>query len=87
MAEAAWPALVEAARFESMKGDGARLLGPMDRFAGGTDSFLYKGSNGRWRDVLTGEDLLLYDKAVASLDPALRVWLEAGRHSLVTEGG
>jgi aryl sulfotransferase len=79
VAEGSWPALVEAARFESMKGDGARLLGPMDRFAGGTDSFLYKGSNGRWRDVLTGEDLLLYEKVAAALDPGLRVWLEGGR--------
>ena len=51
----------------------------MDRFAGGTGSFLYQGSNGRWRDALTDDDLVLYDRAAASLDPALRSWLEAGR--------
>jgi aryl sulfotransferase len=79
VAEDSWPALVEAARFESMKGDAGRLLGPMDRFAGGPDTFLYKGSNGRWRDVLTGEDLRLYEKVAGSLDPGLRAWLEAGR--------
>ena len=79
VAEESWPALVEAARFETMKTDGVRLLGPMERFRGGTDSFLYKGSNDRWRDVLTDEDLQLYETAAASLDPGLRAWLEGGR--------
>jgi aryl sulfotransferase len=73
---AAWPDLVDAARFESMKRSGRLLLGPMDRFAGGPDAFLYKGSNGRWRDVLSDDDLVLYDKMAARLDPALRDWLE-----------
>jgi len=87
VAEESWPALVDAARFESMKREGARLLGPMERFAGGADTFLYKGSNGRWRDVLTDEDLRLYDKAAGSLDPGLRVWLEAGGRPPVGGGG
>ena len=87
VAEESWPALVDAARFESMKREGARLLGPMERFAGGADTFLYKGSNGRWRDVLTEEDLRLYDKAAGSLDPGLRVWLEAGGRPPVGGGG
>jgi aryl sulfotransferase len=77
--EESWPSLVEAARFQSMKRDAVRILGPMDRFAGGTDSFLYQGRNGRWRDALTDDDLALYDTAAASLDPGLRAWLEAGR--------
>ena len=77
--EAAWPALVDAARFESMKGAGPRILGPMERFAGGPATFLYRGSNGRWREALTAEDLLLYEKMVADLDPGLRAWLEGGR--------
>jgi aryl sulfotransferase len=79
VADGSWPALVDGARFESMKGDATRLLGPMDRFAGGTGTFLYKGSNGRWRDVLTEEDLRLYEKVAGSLDSSLRAWLEAGR--------
>jgi aryl sulfotransferase len=76
--EESWPALVDAAGFESMKGDGARILGPMDKFVGGTDTFLHKGSNGRWRGALTAEDLALYDAAAARLDPAVRAWLEGG---------
>jgi aryl sulfotransferase len=76
--EESWPELVEAARFTAMKADADRLLGPMDRFAGGAGGFLYKASNGRWRDVLTPEDLLLYEKAAGELDPELRTWLEGG---------
>jgi aryl sulfotransferase len=79
VAEESWPALVEAARFDAMKADGANLLGPMDRFAGGPNSFLYKGSNGRWRSALTPADLGLYDAVASDLDPALRAWLETGR--------
>lgn len=74
--EAAWPGLVDGARFETMKGQGRELLGPMDRFAGGPDAFLYKGSNGRWRQALTADDLVLYEKMAAALDPGLRAWLE-----------
>jgi aryl sulfotransferase len=81
VSEEAWPELVEAARFETMKGDAGRILGPMDRFAGGTNAFLYKGSNGRWREALTADDLALYEAAAARLDPALRAWLEGGRRS------
>ena len=48
-------------------------------FEGGVSRFLYKGTNGRWRDVLNDDDLILYDRAAASLDPGLRAWLERGR--------
>jgi len=77
--EAGWPALVDAARFETMKRSATALLGDMDRFAGGAGTFIYKGSNGRWRDVLEDSDLALYEEAAAALDPGLRAWLEGGR--------
>jgi len=51
----------------------------MERFAGGTNAFLYKGSNGRWRQALTADDLALYDAVASRLDPELRAWLEGGR--------
>ncbi len=48
-------------------------------FRGGLDSFFYKGSNGRWRDVLDEEDLLLYEQAKARvLSPDCAAWLERG---------
>jgi aryl sulfotransferase len=79
VAPSTWPDLVDAARFQSMKRDATALLGPMDRFAGGATTFIYKGSNGRWRDVLDAADLALYEQAAAGLDPGLRAWLEQGR--------
>jgi hypothetical protein len=51
----------------------------MDRFAGGPNSFLYKGTNDRWRAAMTPADLGLYDAVASRLDPALRAWLEGGR--------
>jgi hypothetical protein len=36
----------------------------------------------RWRDVLTHDDLALYENAAAGLDPTLRQWLEHGRHAV-----
>ena len=44
----------------------------------GAESFFYQGTNGRWRDVLTDDDLELYEVAVERLDPELRAWLERG---------
>jgi hypothetical protein len=38
--------------------------------------------NGRWRDALTDDDLVLYDTAAAILDPTLRRWVEHGRHAV-----
>src|SRR5215475_10674949 len=78
-----WPMLADAATFTSMKRDAA-LLGPEMGmiFEGGTDRFLYKGTNERWRDVLTTEDLSLYELAAArSLTPDLKRWLEGGGSS------
>ena len=48
---------------------------------GGADSFFYKGDSGRWRGVLTADDLALYETSASALDPALRLWLEGGRHA------
>ena len=79
--EALWPALVKAATFDQMKADGGALLSGAERtFKGGHESFLHKGTNGRWRGVLTDADLALYEnRAAAALSPGLRAWLEGGR--------
>lgn len=86
--EQKWPELVDAATFASMKRD-AQLLGPeMDMvFEGGAQRFLFKGTNDRWRDVLTAEDLELYEAAAArTLTPELKLWLEKGAASGVKPG-
>jgi aryl sulfotransferase len=81
--EAQWPAIVAAVQIEQMRKD-ATADGEDPTafiFEGGIRRFLFKGSNGRWRDVLTDDDLALYDQAAATLDPGLRRWLEGGRHA------
>jgi aryl sulfotransferase len=43
-------------------------------------TFFHKGTNGRWRDVLSAEDVALYEEtAVKVLTPVCQAWLEQGR--------
>lgn len=78
--EAHWPRIVDACRFESMKRDAEKVLGDMSfAFKGGNDTFLNKGTNGRWRDLLSEEELALYREAMArTLEPDCARWLESG---------
>jgi aryl sulfotransferase len=77
---ASWPAVVDRCTFASMKGR-ADEIGDFDRlFEGGADTFLYKGTNGRWRDVLTTEEVAAYDARVDELlPPDAAAWLRGGR--------
>ena len=73
---------VRLASFDAMKVSFKRDFDERfrQRFRGGTDAFLFKGTNGRWRAVLSDEDLVLYEEAtrrVLTLDCA--AWLERGR--------
>jgi aryl sulfotransferase len=80
--ESKWPAVVERCTFESMQARGPEIA-PFERFfEGGAKAFLFKGTNGRWRDVLTPDELASYASRVAEvLPPAAGVWLERGRHA------
>lgn len=73
--------LASAAQFDSMKAQGDGLLpGLPFVFQGGHQSFLNKGSNGRWKDVLTDDDLERFDRMSASrFTPSARAWIEGGR--------
>ena len=75
------PELVEAARFETMKSQGDELL-PQLRMAfdRGADRFLHQGLNGRWKDVLTPDDLARYDTLIRrKLSTSMAAWIEHGR--------
>ena len=73
-----WPEQVARCSFEAMK-QRAPEIGRFSMFVGGGESFLHQGTNGRWRDVLTADELALYDSAVAKfLSPELARWLEHG---------
>lgn len=41
-----------------------------------------KGTNGRWRDLLTTDEVAQYDARATQLDPVLRTWLVRGRHAV-----
>ena len=48
-------------------------------WVGGARTFLHKGVNGRWRDILTDPELQLYEQACDRvLSPDCRHWLEHG---------
>lgn len=78
--EADWPKLVAHCTFEYMKAHGdksAPLGGAM--WDGGADTFIYKGTNGRWRDLLTRTDVEAYEsRALHELGPECAHWLATG---------
>ena len=81
--EDTWPALVATVSLDAMRTEARGADDPMSMaWEGGAERFFFKGTNGRWRDVLTDDDLALYDTAAATLDPTLRQWLEHGRHAI-----
>lgn len=73
--------LATAARFETMKAQGEELLPKLrEAFDHGSERFLNKGVNGRWRDVMSEADLARYDAiARRKFSPALADWIEKGR--------
>ena len=79
-AEARWPHLLRGCSFDVMKED-ARTAKEGMSFAwkGGPETFFFKGTNGRWRDVLTRADLELYEQAMRrTLPNDCARWLENG---------
>ncbi len=77
---AAWPTILRNCTLTEMRATAARN-GSFDvGFKQGAVSFFYKGTNGRWRDILSEEELALYDQAAKrELTPDCLQWLENGR--------
>jgi len=76
-----WPHLVEACTFAAMKRNALATddAGMRTVWKDGANTFFNKGVNGRWRDVLSADDLALYDAAVKRTLPAdCARWLENG---------
>lgn len=80
--EPRWKEVVERCRFESMRARGDQI-GPFDQvFDGGVEGFIFKGTNGRWRGVLSPEELAAYDRHVAGLlAPEAAAWMAGGRRA------
>ena len=73
--------VAHAVTFATMKQNAAQLLpGAETGWKGGARTFIFKGTNGRWKDVLAQEELALYTETVAKvLKPDCVAWLEQGR--------
>lgn len=75
-----WPAILEHCSFDymrmlAMRSERAKLL-----FKEGGATFINKGTNGRWRDLLTADDIARYDAEVKrNLTSDCAEWLAAGR--------
>ena len=75
--ERAWPALVRAARFDTMRANADNLV-PDERIGllRSNERFFRSGESGQWRDLLTPADGARYDAKAAALAPAdLLEWL------------
>lgn len=74
-----WPSVLKHCGFDYMRGlaigkEGMRMI-----FKEGGASFFHKGTNGRWRDVLTASDIDHMDAIVAKhLTPDCAHWLATG---------
>jgi aryl sulfotransferase len=80
--ERAWPAIIRSCTLSEM-----RAKAPHDTlrqlFKGGAETFFYRGTNNRWKEVLSADELALYEaaaKRVPTLD--CRRWLENGKSAL-----
>ena len=76
-----WPQVVEHCTFDWMKAN-ADKVAPLGGavWEGGAATFVHKGVNGRWRDVLTVQDSLDYERlAVEKLGPDCARWLACGK--------
>ena len=75
----AWPRVVARCSIEEMR-EAHRGLEQLDHhFDGGADRFFHKGTNGRWREVLTDEQTTAYEAMVsARLADDVRGWFERG---------
>ena len=81
--EKVFPAIVEHSTFDYMKSH-AESVTPMGgmMFEGGAQTFINKGTNGRWKDVLTSADISAYERtAEHELGRDCAQWLKHGGHT------
>jgi len=77
--EELWPTLIEHCTFDYMKQNASGLGQIMGLFRGGGNDFIHKGTNGRWRDLLTAADLEKYERlAQERLTPDCAHWVATG---------
>ena len=78
--EQRWPAILEHSGFDYMKANAADVV-PLGGalWQGGAATFMNKGTNARWRDVLSPEEVARYEaRAREKLGRECAAWLETG---------
>jgi aryl sulfotransferase len=72
------PDVVERCTFTGMKRRADEIGEFESRWVGGADTFLYKGTNGRWRDVLSADELARFERCQREALPTdALAWLTA----------
>jgi aryl sulfotransferase len=76
--------VAKAVSFSALKKNATRdPSAGSDLWKGGMKTFFFKGTNGRWRGVLSQDELSTYEKKKARvLTPDCAQWLEQGRVAL-----
>ncbi len=78
--ESTWDAILDHCSFQYMKAHGTTMV-PFggDLWEGGATAFMHKGTNEKWKDVLTAEDIEQYERAAEEqLGPECAHWLATG---------
>ncbi|WP_020680772.1 sulfotransferase domain-containing protein [Marinobacterium rhizophilum] len=78
--ESKWDDILRHCSFDYMKAHATQSVPLGGAFwDGGAETFIHKGTNGRWRDVLSAEDSARYEKRAASeLESDCAHWLATG---------
>ena len=78
--EAKWPDILKHCSFDYMKANATATVPLGGAFwDGGAQTFINKGINGRWREVLNAEENAAYEKrAIAELGAPCAQWLASG---------
>jgi len=85
--EARFPTIAEHCSFDYMKAN-AEKVAPMGgaMWDGGAATFINKGTNGRWRDILTPADIAAYERrAIEELGADCAAWLAGGGPTSATD--
>lgn len=80
--ESKWAQILEHCSFDYMKANATQSVPLGGAFwDGGAETFIHKGVNGRWREVLSAEDVAKYEqRAAQELEPACAHWLATGEY-------
>ncbi len=83
--ESRWDDILHHCSFDYMKANASRSVPLGGAFwDGGCETFIHKGTNGRWRDELPPEDVGRYEqRALAELGEACARWLASGGRETV----